>query len=378
MNARPPFGRYLALLALLALPACGDGEVPWLWPADPGGDTGFGASTEVGFGVDAVSGIDAGPDAGGPGDAAPDVAPDGPCADVECADGQVCADGVCGCPDGTVPLGRTCVEPDPDHPLTRTDAHVCERWTADYAERAARVYTPGSGRCDPGSLDGDAHDDAMRRLNLYRWLVGLEPAGVDWGHQELAQYAAVVYDVNGAISHDLDASWTCYTPEAADAADSSNIALGYRSAAATIDGYVGDTGVPSLGHRRWCLHPDLDDVGFGHHGSGGAMWAHGSSPKNVRMPYVAYPPPGPVPASIAEGEWSFSTDRGLRGATVAVVDLSTDSEVPITPVYKDEGYGQDTIGWTMPGRPSPGDRYEVSVVAPGGEWVYEVRFVSCR
>lgn len=364
-----PLRPALAVAALAALTGCSDDATfPFGWVD---GDTGTFFDSGADAGVDAPSVLDTGTDTTADADT-------GPCAQVSCGDAQTCVEGVCVCPDGLVVSGELCLEPNADDPLTRTDAQVCARWNAEWGERATTIYTRGAATCDPGEIDPTAHEDAMRRLNLYRWMSGLGPAGVDWSNQELAQYAAVMFDANDDIQHEPPTSWACYTSEGATAAGSSNIALGYGSAAETVDGYIGDTGVPSLGHRRWCLHPDLDGVGFGHYGRGGAMWAFDSTPRASQLPFVAYPPPGPVPVRIAPGEWSLSTSGGLRNPTVRVVDLTTGSTVDVSPDYKDEGYGQDTVGWWMPSTPRAGDRYEITVTGNGGEWSWETRFVDCR
>lgn len=374
--------RYASLgvfVAAVLLAACSE-ELPFFWGWDAAGDA---ATGDTGT-SDAATG-DAGFDAGGREDSGVrDVVEDGgetgapdPCDDVRCGPHQQCREGRCECPDGSIVSGSECVEPSAEDPRTRTREQVCARWTGDYGERASRIHSAGSARCDPGTIDADAHDDAMRRLNLYRWLVGLAPASTDWGNQELAQYAAVMFDAQGNISHEPPPSWSCWSAEGAEAAGNSNIALGYRSPASTVDGYVGDEGVPSLGHRRWCLSPDLDDVGFGHYGRGGAMWAFGSTRRARVLDFVAYPPPGPVPASIAPGEWSFSRDSGLQRATVTVHDVARSQAVDVSATFKPQGYGQDTLGWTMPRAPRAGDAYTVSVDASGGSWEYEVTFVAC-
>ncbi|MCB9508024.1 MAG: CAP domain-containing protein [Myxococcales bacterium] len=362
-----------ALLALAALlgSACGDDVNPWgfLGFGDAGIDA---ADGDVGFGGDTAGSSDAGVrDTGAGGDAAADEAGPETCGENEHLDA-----GECLCDEGFLRTARGCLPlPDTD-PETRTVAQLCARWTADYPERARTIYTPGPTRCDPGTIDPTAHEDAMRRLNLFRWLVGLEPASENAANARLAQYASVMFAVNDQLSHFPPTSWDCYTAEGAEAAGSSNIAWGYSTAASTVDGYVGDEGVPSLGHRRWCLFPDLDDVGFGHYDDGGAMWSFGSTSR-PRVDFVGYPPPGPVPTSAIMGEWSFSTDASLSGATIEVTDLATGSSVPLTQDLKDSGYGQETIGYTPSRRARTGDRFEITVTRGSQVWSYETEFVSC-
>jgi len=74
----------------------------------------------------------------------------------------------------------------------------------------------------------------------------------------------------------------------------------------------------SLNHRRWLLSPRYQRIGVGIHKAFGAVWARDFSRDDVDLiPWVAFPPPGPMPIdlfSYREGEglpyvWSVFLDQ---------------------------------------------------------------------
>lgn len=335
--------------------------------------------------------------------------PEDPCAQVVCGDREVCDEGACVCEHGYERIDGACIPEDPCNRVmctagevceagacvcdlgfervdgvcraselaARTADEVCARWTRDYPEQATTVWESGQGQCDPGTIDMTAHEDAMRRLNLYRWLVGLEPATVSWENQALAQEAALIMDVNNRLSHDVPAGWTCYSEGGALAASRSNLALGYRTPASTVDGYMRDSNTPSLGHRRWCIFPRLADTAFGHVGRGGAMWS--LSRNNAPVPdFVAYPAPGAFPIDAILGVWSFSTSRTLsQNTTAQVTEVSSGRSVGVSVARLQENFGLSTISITLQDDVSPGETYTVLVEDGERAWEYRTSLVNC-
>src|SRR5690606_13754595 len=147
------------------------------------------------------------------------------------------------------------------------------------------------------------------------------------------------------------------------AAGSSNLALGYPNPAASVDGYMRDSNTPSLGHRRWCLNPSLDDVGFGHYDRGGAMWAFGQTNNATEPEYVAYPAPGFFPIDAIRGVWSFSRRSGFSNPDVVITRVSDNADVPVDFYYAGSTYGfLSTLGITpQANMVSPGETYRVQV-----------------
>ncbi len=373
-----------ALGLLVSLTACRD-EAPeddgFGFFVDGDKDTGRPQDVEE----DATRDVGAVPDAPGLGDATadtrPDTAepdvpdepevPDDPCAGVECGDHGSCDEGTCACEQGYELRDGRCALYDPGDPALRSPDLVCSRWADEHPGRARQIWSGGNG-CEPGTIDPVAHEDAMRRLNLYRWLVGLEPAGFNLANQLACQKAAMMMDANNALSHTPPQNWRCYDPEGASAAGMSNLALGYANPADSIDGYIEDGGTPSLGHRRWIFFPLLDAVGFGHRGRGGAMYAFGRT--NRRSPaFVAYPPPGPVPVAAIHGAWSFSK-QGVGNPQVTVTEVGTDRALRVTSSALQQGFGLDTVSFQIGEQVRAGTTYRVQV----GNTSYETTPVGCR
>jgi len=228
----------------------------------------------------------------------------------------------CVCKPGFDGDGETCEAPSNEDPEQRTQAQVCARYNADIASTAEKTSTGGDvAQCLPGAVTRAALNDGLRRLNLYRWLAGLQPA---WDRPNLnqpAQEAALMMHANNALSHGPPKTWKCYTDAGAKSAGSSNLALGTKTIPAAIDLFIADPGTPSLGHRRWCLNPPLGKTGFGAFGKGGAMHAFGKG-NSYAPAYVTYPAPGPYPAALVKGPWSFSSSAyALTAETTGQVTL---------------------------------------------------------
>ena len=285
-------------------------------------------------------------------------------------------------PDAAVPC-----DPD-DCPLEdRTEDQVCDHWREQHLDVAVEwVAGPNpEDRCDLGSVPGDAQQNGIRRTNLYRWLVGLGPVRLDPARIPVQQACAVVQAAMGRLDHNPPPDAPCYTPEAAQGAGSSNLALG-AGLADSVDLYVGDVGVASLGHRRWVLNPSAQVTAFGFKPRGGCMYSF-SMGGPVDVDFVAWPPPGPVPAAAGRGPFhvslygvrpadDFSVLVGLDRAEPAVVEarslqIGFGGQVP---AYEFEPPGGFAAAWVAGRR--------VRVVLRGlrdhPDIDYVTRFVDCR
>jgi hypothetical protein len=131
------------------------------------------------------------------------------------------------------------------------------------------------------------------------------PASVTFNASNNAkdQQAAVMLSANTNVSHFPPPSWKCYTADAAEAAQNSNVAVGYAGADA-ITGYIWDFGFENaaVGHRRWLLYPQTQVMGTGDvpaqngRQPANANWVYdgnfnGPRPA-TRTPFVAWPPAG--------------------------------------------------------------------------------------
>lgn len=122
-----------------------------------------------------------------------------------------------------------------------------------------------------GVLDDETLYNALDALNCMRYIAGLPEVSLNSEYNELAQYASLVNCVNNFLTH---------YPEQPDdmpdemyelgrkGASSSNITGGNSShtLAYSVLLYMNDSDSSNLsriGHRRWCLNPDMQETGFG-------------------------------------------------------------------------------------------------------------------
>lgn len=297
-------------------------------------------------------------------DAAPDTSPD---PNDECNPGYS--------PDGS---GGCTADPVSD-PASRTRQQVCARWTG-WAPQATTLWAQEpTDQCDWGELHPEAQGDAIRRLDLFRWLVGLDPVTTKPNYIEVTQACATTLAAEGAgLTHNIPSDYACYTQEAATGASSSNIAYGVSNPAATVDLYVGDRGVTSLGHRRWCLNPTMAATGFGQRGRYSCMYSFDRSHSSL-VEHVFYPSAGFFPNSALMGAWSAGSRSFDFGSSpqVTITRASDGSSVAVDSVQKlRSGYAIDTISWEVPNA-QVGVAYEVTIANGSNTLNYTTTLVDC-
>jgi len=297
-------------------------------------------------------------------------------ADCDCRDGEVCVSGMCMCAPGTTLVDGACQLAPDVPPAERQVDDVCSRWFVGAEPAATTVFHTSDDTCDAGRIDADAHDDAMRRLNYFRWLVGLEPATVDAANVENAQAAAALFARNGAITHTPPATWTCYSEQAAIAAERSSISIGVASPVVAVDAYIEDAGVDTLAHRRALLLPNLDRVGIGHYADANAIWTFDETSRTP-PPFVAYPPPGPSPSVAVMGEWSFAAEEDVADAIITATDTATGRPYAVEQRALPPAYGQDAIAFSLTPRPLAGEAVTIRVEGTHVSTSYDVTVVSC-
>jgi len=225
-------------------------------------------------------------------------------------------------------------------------------------------WTGDRAGCVAGSTALAFRDAVALRINYFRAMAGV-PGQIAFAdtYNAKAQQAALMMSVNETLNHTPPATWSCYTADGAQAAGSSNLALGTYGWNA-ITGYMKDPGTSNgaAGHRRWVLYPQTQTMGTGDIPSDGgwaanALWvfdAHMWDPRPAtREPYVAWPPPGFVPYQVVFPRWSFSyDDADFSQATVSMTQGG--QSVPVTVEAVKTGYGENTIVWIPNGLSSTG------------------------
>ena len=294
---------------------------------------------------------------------------------TSCPKGQVCSEGRCGVMNLTA----------------RTQQQICTRWKKDYPITTQPNFKNNGTQCDPGSITQGSINDAIRRLSLYRYLVGLPPTVEDPALSKINQSCAILQANNdgpggGVNPHRPPKTWKCYTPTGAQGSGASNISWGVSNPAETIAQYMSDARVPSLGHRLWCISPGMGKTGIGLAKGTGRYrvasclytFARTSGPA---VDYVAYPPPGWVPIQAMGSrhkvlDWSFNSSK-YRVSSLKQVTLTrkSDNDVQTLTPRVISRYGQASGLSFRPRFPKAGEIYTVKM---GSVFSYTVKFFDCR
>jgi len=263
---------------------------------------------------------------------------------------------------------------------------VCARWTADRANLSEGTWSGATATCTAGDLSADARANALRLVNLYRWLAALPPVVTDPTRDAQDQACALMMRANNMISHTPPTTWLCYTADGATAAGSSNVSGG--PAVSSVDAYMIDNGNPTtIGHRRWVLSNSLGPIGIGGTDRASCMWTL-SGTGRVGKPWMAWPAPGIIPLAAmtpARGTgvdttgWSIQSDT-INLATAQVAVTSGGVAMPVTVTQLLGGYGSryairfNPMGWTT----QAGKTYSVAVTGVTPAINYDVQIVACN
>lgn len=227
-------------------------------------------------------------------------------------------------------------------------------WTGD--------YTSGQS----GTVSADWLEATLNRVNYFRTVAGV-PADITFDPvlNAKCQQAALMLSANGILSHYPPESWTWWTQDGYDAANSGNIAIG-SSGPESIEGYMMDPGDNNfvVGHRRWILFPQTTVMGSGDVPgdpqmglyAANALWVHpasiGARPP-TRDDFVAWPPPGNIPAQTVWPRWSISHPQAdFTNASVSMTSGGITVPVVLEPYQFSFGYPESTLVW-VPGGLDP-------------------------
>jgi len=233
-------------------------------------------------------------------------------------------------------------------------------------------------RCEGGQTAMAYETATLLRVNYYRAMAGM-PASITFDQtlNEKALAAAVMMSANNQLSHYPTTEWLCHTPEGAEAAGNSNLALGSAGPAA-VDNLMFDRGDnnAAVGHRRWILFPGIQTMGIGNvdppsdsrYSPAQVLWildakAFTGSRPATREAFVSWPPAGFLPRLLTPERWSFSSpDADFSLATVTVQSAGENLPTRLEPVM--DGFGDNTLVWITE-RPAPtaneDTRYTVTI-----------------
>jgi uncharacterized protein YkwD len=219
--------------------------------------------------------------------------------------------------------------------------------------------------CKAGKISASSQKATKTAVNFMRGLAGLSPVSWSAAYSKKAQAAALVYDANDSLSHDIPKSWTCSTAAARTAGAHSNIAYGWTSTggespvagAKAITGYMEDAGASNtlVGHRRWILNPSAKTFGSGSTLNSQALYVIGKTTSSSKNPtWVEWPTAGYFPQQLEpSGRWSLTANSAFnvsfKNAKITVKN-SAGKKLKISKVYKEaDGYANDTVVWKVKG-----------------------------
>jgi hypothetical protein len=230
------------------------------------------------------------------------------------------------------------------------------------------LYLPGNNvtsgwngnvaSCVAGTTSAAFKEAILKRLNFFRLAAGI-PAltGLNATYSGKAQAAALMMSKAGALNHNPDTNWPCYTANGDEAAGNSNLYLG-RSGPDAISGYVRDPGSnnTAAGHRRWILYPQTQQMGSGDipsssgYAQANALWVFdshfGAARPITRSPFVAWPPNGYIPYQVVYARWSFAyPNADFSSAKVSLT--RNGNAASVTRYATTNGYGENTLVWII-------------------------------
>ncbi len=196
--------------------------------------------------------------------------------------------------------------------------------------------------CIPGALSAARLAALEKQVNYFRQMAGVPPITFDPVMNARAQAAALIMAAQGNLSHAPPTDWKCYSEEGAVGASKSNLGISYGyDTHFTVMNFMEDRGDNNLavGHREWLLAPPTTHMGGGE--IKGPEWDayaiyvvdpdasyYGLWPA-TREEFVAWPPPGYVPRTVAYARWSFflpdadfavaTVEMHLNGSPVSVI-----------------------------------------------------------
>ena len=180
-----------------------------------------------------------------------------------------------------------------------------------------------------GELSRKTQEGAVTMLNNIRYVAGLDPVSFDENYGRYAQAGAFVNMSIGQMTHYPESVTS--KPSAMSQADwdlgcrgagSCNLYRGPSTLTSAVIGWVEDPGTSNtsvLGHRRWCLNPEMGKTGFGFAGGFCAMYCFDSSGTGTQK-NIAWPAQN-MPIEYFRGGssvWSITTGHEVDRSKVTV------------------------------------------------------------
>lgn len=216
-------------------------------------------------------------------------------------------------------------------------------------------WTGNTASCYAGNILESTNEKVLQRINYFRRLVGLNDNITLDNNNQIYMEAALICSANMSLSHYPPTNWLCWSQNAYNGCNSSNLGLGSHSSY-SITGMIRDDGVNnySVGHRRWILDSEKLKFSYGSTNNSMSLGCVGNHfDGNTEFPqFIAYPPNGYIPQELVFNRWSFSIPNENNpnfsaDFSNAQINMSgPDGNVSINIVSRtDNGYGDNTIVW---------------------------------
>jgi uncharacterized protein YkwD len=189
---------------------------------------------------------------------------------------------------------------------------VYPRTVEQIREKVAEALAPAEATDDKLAVERDV---ALRRLKLYRYVVGV-PADnlvLDDDLNRAAQAACRICAKLGRLDHrppKVSGMTEAEYKLAYQGASRSNLAQGFPNLPYAVDGWLNDSdqfNIATVGHRRWCLNPALRKVGFGKVGQFSALYAADRSQRSIPdFDVISFPAKGLTPVELFRARYAWS------------------------------------------------------------------------
>ncbi|MCX6153472.1 MAG: CAP domain-containing protein [Candidatus Kapabacteria bacterium] len=236
---------------------------------------------------------------------------------------------------------------------------------------------PNPSNCTEGSVTAAEKTKVLNRLNQIRTIHGLPKVTYNFAEDNLVQKAALLTLANKVMTHQPSSVAHCFSDDAYNGCDQSNLWLGTASAIyqfsseQMVDSWLIDKDVLSLGHRRWMLNPYLSKISFGRADGfdastkltcAGVIKIFDRKNQEIKTSfsgnYVAYPV-NEYPKSLFNSKWYYSFSVVIdpnnlwasqsvdySSASVTMVDEGGTALSVSGIKYDNEGYGvPNSLQW---------------------------------
>lgn len=206
-----------------------------------------------------------------------------------------------------------------EEPEKRTKEEIVEYYKEHPYDTNSKITfeeEPSFSPYTAGKLSEASVTDGLNALNFVRYIAGIpDDITINSEYEELAQTGSVVMAKNQELAHkpiQPEGMPDEFYQKGYSGTSQSNIGMGYANISSSIiNGYMDDgnaSNIDRVGHRRWCLNPNMTATGFGYFQGYTALYSFDSKRENCNIDYVVWPAQT-MPVEIFEGPWSVQISK---------------------------------------------------------------------